>query len=448
MSITLKLKTPHPAQREIIAATSRFKVVDAGRRFGKSDLAVELLARPMIEGYPVGYFAPSYKLLAQEWREVERALGPAIAKRDRTEHRIELVTGGSLEMWSLQDTDAGRSRRYRRVIIDEAAMVRDLQTAWEQSISPTLTDFAGDAVFFSTPKGLNYFHSLYLMGEAKLDGMWESFRYPSAMNPHLPSEEIERQRRQLPERVFRQEYLAEFLEFEGAVFRHVAECATAIEQDEPIEGHQYAVAVDWGKSEDFTVIIVFDMTEKAMAHMTRFNQIDYQFQMPRLRAILDKWKPVVVKPERNSIGEPLVEQLLSWDYPVLPFVTTIASKQIIIDRLALAFEQGDIRIFDDDVMTLELMAYEGRRTQTNMMSYSAPVGFHDDTVMALALAWDCMEQTYDWNEWYGVVTCTRCGRQYVDDPRGKPCSFCGFTPPPPPMGESVVIQYPGGGLTS
>jgi hypothetical protein len=91
--------------------------------------------------------------------------------------------------------------------------------------------------------------------------------------------------------------------------------------------------------------------------------------------------------ERNSMGEPLVEQLQYMGLPVTPFLTTNRSKQDAVDALSLAFERGEIRILNDPVLVSELQAYEGHPLLHGNTRYSAPEGMHDDTVMALMLAW-------------------------------------------------------------
>ena len=100
-----------------------------GRRFGKTTYGLHRLIRPALDGFPVAWFAPSYKYLTEAWREFERALKPVVVRKNATEHRIELVTGGSIDFWSLKDEDAGRSRKYKRVVVDEAARSRTSRSA-------------------------------------------------------------------------------------------------------------------------------------------------------------------------------------------------------------------------------------------------------------------------------------------------------------------------------
>src|SRR5262245_13467950 len=128
-TVTLTLPRPHPAQQTIIDGSRRFNTVACGRRFGKTLLGVDRLIQPALFGRPVGWFGPTYKMLAETWREVQTLLQPLTARVSVQEHRLELVTGGVIEMWSLEHPDTIRGRKYARVILDEAAMVADLGEA-------------------------------------------------------------------------------------------------------------------------------------------------------------------------------------------------------------------------------------------------------------------------------------------------------------------------------
>lgn len=194
----------------------RFNVICCGRRFGKSTLCEELLASPddklngFVTGWPVAYMTPTYKMLAEVWREIQDVFAPIIKKRNEQEKRLDFFNGGSLDFWSLEEPESIRGRKYRRVVVDEAAMDRKLDQTLPKIIRPTLTDLKGDAFFLSTPKGKNnYFYKLY-NNEEKFD-RWKSFQFPTAANPYIDPEEIEEARSQLDPLTFAQEYLASFI---------------------------------------------------------------------------------------------------------------------------------------------------------------------------------------------------------------------------------------------
>ena len=382
----INLPRPHPAQARIIAHASRYNVVACGRRFGKSVLGVDQLIRPALAGKPVAYFCPTYKMLTEVWRDVVRVLRPVIARTDVQQHRLELVTGGVVDMWSLDSPDGPRGRKYARVVIDEAAMVPSLEEAWERVIRPTLADLRGDAWFLSSPRGMNYFHTLYQRGQDPLRPTWRSWQMPSSANPHMPAGEIDDMAADMTAETYAQEILAQFVADGIGVFRHVAERAIAGGAD-PVGYHQYVMGVDWGRTNDYTVCCVIDATTRTQVALERFTDVEYAIQRDRIGALAERYRVDAIIAEANAMGAPVIEQLQRDDLPVYPFTTTNASKMAIIDALALALEQGTITLLDHPVQTAELLAYTSERLPSGLIRYGAPKGQHDDTVMALALAW-------------------------------------------------------------
>jgi hypothetical protein len=182
--ITLQLPAPHPAQSRIIQEAKRFNVVCRGRRWGKTALGMDRLIHPALQGKPVAWFAPNYRLLSDVWRELQAVLHPIISNVNEQERRLELHGGGVVEMWSLDSPDSGRGRSYAAVVIDEAAMVANLEHAW-QSIRPMLTDLRGEAWFLSTPKRMNLFKALFDRGQDAARQDWASWQMPTSDNPIL-----------------------------------------------------------------------------------------------------------------------------------------------------------------------------------------------------------------------------------------------------------------------
>lgn len=382
----IRLSSLHPGQAQVDAELQRFNVVCCGRRWGKTRYGIRKIAEPAIAGAPVAWFSPTHKMLAETWRELVERLGPITARRNAAEHRIELITGGLVDLWSLEAFESVRGRKYRRIIVDEAAMVPHLAQAWQAAIRPTLTDYRGDALLLSTPKGRNFFWECYQRGLDPLRPDWACWHMPTASNPFIDPGEIAAARAELPERIFAQEYLAQFLDDLGGVFRKVRE-AVRVLAGRPVErDHQYVIGADWGRSGDYTVFAVLDATAMDLVALDRSNRVEYEHQRGRLAALVERYDPIAVIAEENSIGQPIIERLRRERIPVQPFTTTNASKAAIVDALALAFERGALGLLDDPVLLAELQAFEASRTPSGLMRYSAPAGEHDDTVIALALA--------------------------------------------------------------
>lgn len=391
-TIELVLPSLHPAQQQIINEACRFNVLACGRRFGKTTLGIDLIIDKALDGYPVGWFSPTYRMLNEVWKEIIEITKPLQTRVSKQEHRVELLTGGVIDCWSLDAADSVRGRKYARVILDEAAMVPDLSDSWQAAIRPTLTDYVGsDAFFLSTPKGINFFYECYTNGIDKTKEDWQSWQLPTAINPFISTNEIQLAKQELPENIFKQEYLAEFLQKDGAVFRNISACLRA--DSTTHNGHYLVAGVDWGQKNDFTCISVICQTCKQEVELDRFNKIEWAFQRARLKAIIERYNVQSILVESNSIGSPNLEALQREGYPVRGFETTANSKAPLIQSLALCLERNECYFLPDKVAEMELVSYESRvNLSTGRISYSAPAGGHDDTVMARALAYECLQR--------------------------------------------------------
>lgn len=387
-TIQITLPRPLPWQSDVAAHAARFNVLAVGRRAGKTTFGIDRSVAPDVLALPVGWFSPTYKDMLEVWRELSMRVAGIASRVNASERRIEYLTGGLIEFWSLDNPNASRGRKYKRVVIDEAAFVPNLLDAWNYAIRPTLADYQGDAWILSTPKGHNGFWQMYGWGQDTDQPDWRSWQLSSSVNPRINQSELDEMQRNLPERVYQQEILAHFIDDAGGVFRHVVACATAAPLERGEQDGQYIMGLDWGKSGDWTAITVLDGKSRAMVALDRFNQIDYQVQFDRVRAMCDRFKPAAIIAETNSIGQPNIEQLIRMGLPVQGFTTTNASKSAIIDSLAAAFERKEISIVPDPVLVGELQAYEQERLPVSgLWRYSAPAGMHDDCVMSLAMAW-------------------------------------------------------------
>lgn len=381
---------PHEGQQHIINTAKRFNVLCCGVRFGKTTLGIDRVANAAVNGFPTAWFAPTYKLLADAWREMisDNWLGPVIAHKNTEERRLELIGGGSVDFWSLEDAseNTARGRKYKVVVIDEASGVKNIITIWQSLIRTRLTDYQGDAWFLSTPRGMGGFKTLFDYGQDPLRPEWMSWNMPTTRNPHMTVAEVEEARKDLSENRFKQEYEGDFINWDGAVFRNIRECIADCLQPGPEPGHKYAIGGDWGK-QDFTVFSVLDITDRKIVQIDRSNQINYSLQRGRLQVLRDKWKPVSIVVEHNSIGDPIVEQLLKDNIRVTPFDTSNASKSALVEAFSLALERSSIKIPNDATLISELEAYTGSTLPSGLIRYSAPEGQNDDIVIATMLSW-------------------------------------------------------------
>lgn len=375
-TIDIVLPRPLPWQRQVRAEAQRFNAAAIGRRAGKSTMGYELAIHPALDGLPVAWFAPNYKLLGEAWRDVKRTVRPITRTANTSDHRIELLTGGVIEMWTLEDEDAGRSRKYKRVIVDEAGLVADLADRWHEAIRPTLADLLGDAFLFGTPKGRNFFWELYRMGQDIGRPDWASWQLPTSVNPRIAPSEIEDMRQMMPAQVFAAEILAEFTDSGGAVFREDDIAAAedgATGERPPEKERRYLTAVDVGRRQDATVIWTIDYTDQPyqVVAFDRLERIPYPLIQQRI-ADRARAYPGKLMVESNGVGDPLIENL---DVYAEPFVTTAKSKVQAIQALALLLEQHRIKARWPEAARRELLAYQWDDRAISQ-----------DTVMALAIA--------------------------------------------------------------
>jgi hypothetical protein len=393
--LTLTLPRPHPAQRKVLSESARWNVVACGRRWGKSTLGLDRLIEPALFGYPAAWFSPTYKMLSEVWRDARRLLLPVTARAATQEHRLELQTGGVIDMWSLDQPDSIRGRKYKRVVLDEAAMVADLGEAWNAAIRPTLTDYRGDAWFLSTPKGHNFFWQLFTFGQDVQRPEYRSWQMPTRANPIISADEVAEAERNLPERVFQQEYLAAFLDDAGGVFRKVAEAVDVgrTQPEAPVPGQFYSLGVDLARVADWTVLSVLDMRRRQV-YYERFNQISWERQIEAITRVARRYNAGVTL-DSTGLGDPIFEALRKQGIRVSGYTLTNQSKEQLIDALAMGLENGQVRLMDESVQTAELQAYQYELTPSRNVRMNAPAGMHDDTVIALGLA--------NWNVPSGIV---------------------------------------------
>lgn len=386
----LKLPRLRPDQWEIATSKASIRVVAMGRRWGKTTMAGSCAIAWAAAGGHVGWVAPMYKNTRPLWRMAESVVRPYedIIRILRNDREIFFPGGGRLGMYSGDNPTAILGEAFDVIILDEAARIPE--DVWTETIQPTLADRSGFAILISTPKGKNWFYHEFMRGYHKEPG-YASWTAPSWNNP-MPSIKAaaESARHRVSERTFRQEWMAEFLDDGGSVFSNVRKVAKAEVQERAIDGHVYLMGVDWGRITDRTVIVTLDVTTKSIARIDTFAKMDYERQLGRLRQIWEKFGRCMVYVEHNSIGGPLLEQLMRQGMPVRGFYTTGQSKPVIIDALALAFEREDIQIVNDPTLISELEAYESSTLPSGSVRYSAPAGKHDDYVMALAIAWHHM----------------------------------------------------------
>ena len=389
--VTVTLPRLHPAQESIANDSRRFNIIRTGRRFGKNYYGHRrLVKRALKKNQPVAWCAPSYRMLLDDWNEVKNIVYPVTSQIQSQEKRLTLINGAWIDFWSLDNADAIRGKKYGYILNNEVAQVKGFVDIWEQIQRLTLADYHGGADFCSTPRGLNDFYRLW--NNAGDDPDWSRHHYTTYDNPFIDKLEIDAMKKSLPEKVFQQEIMAEFLEG-GAYFQRVNERASIEQPDQPEQhkDHYIYAGLDWALSEDFTVLTIVYHDCNRVVDWDRFNQIDFSYQRARIIEKCNRWPGLRLLPERNSIGQPNIELLREY-IPIVygpdssPGFNTIATtKPALIQRLAAGLEHEGFTVPLD--YADELRSYQVEFTGSGAAKFSAPSGYHDDRVISLALAY-------------------------------------------------------------
>ncbi len=380
---TIKVTLPrlHPSQREVAKSTARYIVLCAGRRWGKTLLGAVLCMRTALNGGRAWWVAPSYPMSRVGWRALVRIASQIpYATIYRGDRHIDLL-GGEIWVRSADDPQSLRGDGLDYVVLDEAAYMRE--EAWSQALRPALADRQGRALLISTPNGLNWYHDLYMRAQERDD--WEVRRYPTSANPHISAAELDEARRELPELVYMQEFLAEFVDLRGAgIFRS----AWYRYYDEPPPCERVTIGVDLAISRkttaDYTVIAVVG------AHEGKYYILDiardrYTMQetIDRIRVLAERYNASTITVEAVGYQQVIADELArSTMYAIKP-IKPATDKVTRATPLASKYEQGLVyhprnaawlRAYED-----ELLAF--------------PVGEHDDQIDAVAYAYNLARET-------------------------------------------------------
>lgn len=378
-----KFVEPHAGQRALLAKLKRFNIARCGRRWGKTQIGKRYLwrgKRGLARGLPVGWMAPNYKYLTEPWRDFKLHLAPFIAHKDEVDRRLELTNGGSIEMWTLDSDDPARGRKFAKIVIDEAGMVRKLLEKWQQAIRPTLTDYHGGALFIGTPKGRNDLWQLEQLA-LKRPEQWAIHHAPTIQNDTIPDieEEIEEARQDLPGLVFRQEYLADYVDMAGVLVH-----AEWLQHGQP--GFTYPIilgvdlAISTKTTADYTAIaaITRDHLGRIFVLWVRRFRTTFNDTLSQIKKAAETFNPVKIMIESNQFQAAVVQELVRTT--TLPVIGVNKDKDKLTSFLPVASKYEHGLMFHDPSLPpefeSELLAFTG-----------GPDDDHDDMVDALTTAY-------------------------------------------------------------
>lgn len=366
----------------------KYYVLDIGRQFGKTMLAMNQLYYWLFNdpGCKCAWVSPIYKQSKKVYDEMVEAV---ITQVDIKKNAAELTIAygkSTLQFFSAERYDNIRGFTFDYLIVDEFAFID--QEAWTEVLRATVLVKGKKVLLISTPKGKNHFYTVFNLQHS--NPQYKSFQMTSYDNPYIDPIEIDDAKATLPDHIFRQEYLAEFIDDAGAVFRNILD---AIRPATP--GNKLYFGLDLGRADDYTVLTIINEHNDEV-FCKRWRHMDWSTIINEVAAVLNEKKPrglIESNGAQDAIFEMIQKKVDYGTGNVQPFITTAKSKQTIIEDLIVAFEEKSIGILGEEFQKheLEVFTYE-YNLKTRAIKYSAPTGLHDDYVMSRAIANNALKE--------------------------------------------------------
>ena len=395
----VKLPELHSGQLEVASSDARFKVLVAGRRWGKTRLGVWLCIAKAMQGKRTWWVAPTYAMALEGWKEI-RTLGVdygCIVKE--YEKTLYTPTGGQVTVRSADNPDRLRGAGLDYIVLDECAYIKE--DVWKEVLRPTLTERRGGALFISSPKGYNWFSRLYDDAEKYSD--WSRWQLPTSTNPFVPVEELAIAKREIGSFLYSQEYEAEFVEAKGGIFHpewfryyttgsklgydengyeKTIQTITSQSGELEMESCRRITTVDLAtstkESADYTVVTTIAISPQQDIFVLEVNR--QRLEAPQVLKLLqdtyDKWQPEVIGVERAGYQLAFVQ--IARQQTSLPIRELRADKDKLSRALPLSakMEAGQVYFPKYAEWYLEL--------EKELLQF--PAGEHDDQVDSLAYA--------------------------------------------------------------
>lgn len=218
----------------------------------------------------------------------------------------------------------------------------------------------------------------------KSDAQYKTFNFPSHDNPVLPLEELASMKKEMPELVYMQEVMAKFIDTGGVVFRNLNKCLSDTIEG-PREGGSYVIGADLGKHQDFTVLTVGDTSNNHIVFIERFNQLDWVYQKEKIKDLVKRYNNACLVLDTTGLGDTVYDDLTGSGVSVEPYKFTNTTKNLLISNLMRTMDNGLVSLPRDDELISEFESFEFEITETGLVRYGAPRGYHDDIVISCAL---------------------------------------------------------------
>src|SRR3990167_2305519 len=341
-----------PAQQSIFESPTRNKIVAKGRRFGLTKGAAnDFILSGLLGKFKAGLWVDVVNSNIDKY--VERYFKPHLMKLPdkmwnwKTQQRILYIKDAYIDFRSADRPENIEGFGYQKYFLNEAGIILKDRYLWHNAIRPMLIEYKATGVIGGTPKGRGLFFELAQKAKSGIDPDYQFFHFTTLDNPYLDKNEIQKEMNNAPDLVRKQEFLAEFIEDSGTVFRGVKSVMDSLPQ-QPQPNHVYIMGIDLAKVQDFTVITVYDRQTNMQVYQDRFQTLEWPFQKAKIQAISQHYNRALVYLDATGIGDPIADDLLRAGVPVEPIKLTNESKKQIIEKLSIWIDQKKIHLLPID----------------------------------------------------------------------------------------------------
>ena len=388
-----RLPAPHSIGQRLLIESTAMDVTFAGRRWGKTYAGTQRILKGAFtkDNSLWWWVGLSWRAASMQaaWKQLLADHEKIMAKlrldprewRSMITKELRFPNGATIQMRTAENPESLAGEAVDGIVFDEFSMARE--RVWTEQLAPTLLTTNGWCMFIGVPKGNNWASQLWKY--ARTAEGWNQLHFTTMDNPLISQAAYDRVRDSMPLLMQQQELLAQIIAGRGTVFRNVLECTGAKWQEEPSPRGVYIGGLDWAQKNDYTVLTIWDVANRACVFYDRWNNIEYPEQLEKIRNYHDLWGFTRIIADNNAMGAPLGQQLQRDKIPIQGFDITKKSKGEIVELLALGFEQETISIPSDEYMIDELESFESNMTNLGVRTYNAPPGLHDDVVMSMCL---------------------------------------------------------------
>ena len=400
--------TPHADQRRVINTIdenpeAKFITLVTGRQWGKTLLGINLLLKWSLEtpGSSLMWVSPIYKQSKKVLEDIGAVIGGSSIVKSINKSDMEIIfTNKSRILFrSGEREDNLRGNTLDYLIIDEAAFIKD--EVWDTVLKQTVMVKGKRVLFISTPKGKNFLYSLSIRGEDPDQHKYLALKGTSYDTPYISKDELDEAKETLPEDIYKQEILAQFIDSGGEVFKDIDTYCILPNWIQPSSKKHYA-GLDLGRANDYTVLTILDEDGKVV-------KIYRDRMKPWLEIVTNvineiKKYNTTLFVEVNNVGDVIYEQIKKEHYNTHPFITTSNSKQNIIEDLIYGLNNQNLilpspTLFSPLHQELKTFTFE-YSPKNRTIKYGAQQGHHDDTIMSLAIAYNCLKQKKTTGSYY------------------------------------------------